>query len=505
MISLRKVHGSGLQYGLFFVALSVGKIAAAQPDADNATASASASADASASIGSTASAEGAADATPAAKAPAAAAAPSQTQEVAAQTPPAKAEPAQEPTSTVPLVVEILPSSGYFSDRNRGLVGGSLWLTMHGLQFPYMAPPTSKSEVRIAISGSVWNDISYARLSPGDKALKKYDRWLDQTRGVFRVTPAYTTKEGYFVQGQTELVANGTQFLDNTTKNMGGVDDVFVRAGKWDLFDVTVGRFQGWEVYHYGMGLDLNTLERNGAAHPDQTQGIPQIYGLSNYWDRPDGGAANYAVHVYPTDFLRFEVLGQIGSTPDGSNMRGVRPVGILDLGYVKVKAGWEYGVTNPQKAGSQAHTRSNGVGGAIQFVLDPYIEGGINGAIGYYDFWEGTGLPNTQKSTTTTSIGGFLNGRIVGPLMLGVGANNTHWENLRPNNSPLSPELHGKPNYKNHVQTFGAVQYSFWDKLFLKFVASYSSFHFEDVIEVPHTGTFTNKEYGARFRVMYLF
>jgi len=417
-------------------------------------------------------------------------------------PPTDTAPTAAPS--VPLTVEILPASGYFPDRNRGLVGGSLWLTMHGLQFPYMAPPTSKSEVRIAISGSMWSDISYAQLLPGDPKLKRYDRWLNQTRGVLRVTPAYTTKEGYFVQAQTELVANGNQYLDtSTSNNMGGVDDVWARAGKWDTFDITVGRFQGWEVYHYGMGLDLNTLERLGAQHPDQTTAPPQIYGASFYWDRPDGGAGNYAAHFYPTDYLRFELLGQIG-TSGSSNMRGVRPTAILDLGYVKVKGAWEYGITKNQKDGAQDHTRQNGFGGSVQFVLDPYIEGGINAAIGYVDYWNGTGQPDTSKSTTTSSIGGFLNGRVVGPLMLGVGVNQTHWENLLPNGSPLTPQDNGKTNYKNHLQTFAAIQYSFWDKLFLKFVGSYSQFHFEDVVEVPRH-SFTNKEYGGRLRVMYLF
>jgi hypothetical protein len=511
MKSLRKVHGSGLGYSLLLVALSVGKVAAAQPDADGTAASAPGSADTSASgsasAGQATGTDGTAEAAPAAKAETAKAAPSKTQGVAAETaPPQPMEPAPEPAASAPLVLEILPSSGYFPNRNRGLVGGSLWLTMHGLQFPYMAPPTSKSQVRIAISGSMWNDISFARLTPSNRSLKAIDRWLNQTRGVFRVTPSYTTKEGYFVQAQTELVANGNQFLDNSTggSNMGAVDDAFVRAGKWDMFDITVGRFQGWEVYHYGMGLDLNTLERDGAKHPNQTEPIPQIYGVNNYWDRPDGGAGNYAAHFYPTDYLRFELLGQIG-TSNNSNIRAVRPVAILDLGYLKAKAGWEYGTLTLQSEGTPSHIRQNGFGGSLQIVLDPYIEGGVNGAIGYVDNWNGTGQPDTTKSTTTTSVGAFLNGRVVGPLMLGVGANNTHWENLVPNASPLSPELHGKPNYKNHLQTFGAIQYSIWDKLFMKFVASYSTYHFEDVIEVPHTGTFTNKEYGGRLRVMYLF
>lgn len=507
MKSLSKVHGSGLGYSLLLVALSVGKWAAAQTETENTATSAGGSADASASVSastSASSAEVTAEAAPA-KAEAAGSPSKQVQGAAAETvPPQVTEPAPETPSAVPLTVEILPSSGYFPGRNRGIVGGSLWLTMHGLQFPYMAPSTSRSEVRIALSGSVWNDISYARLNTNDPKYKSYDRWLNQTRAVLRATPTYTLKDGYFVQGQVEMVANGNQNLDTSSgSNMGGVDDVWARAGKWDMFDITVGRFQGWEVYHYGMGLDLNTLERRGADIPDQSIRGPQIYGANFYWDRPDGGAGNYAAHFYPTDFLRFELLGQIG-TSGGSNMRGVRPVAILDLGYVKVKGAWEYGITENQKEGQKDHTRQNGFGGSVQFVLDPYIEGGINGAIGYVDFWNATGQPDTSKSTTTSSFGGFLNGRLVGPLILGLGANTTHWENLLPNANSQTPEKNGKVNYKDHLQTFAALQYSFWDKLFLKFVGSYSKYHFEDLVEVP-PHPFTNKEYGARFRVMYLF
>jgi len=504
MKSLRKVHGAGLGYSLLLVALSVGKVAVAQTDTGSKAAPASGSTETSTPAAQATDAEATTESAPA-KAEETKAEPSKPREAKTEPmplPPTDAAPAAAPS--VPFTVEILPASGYFPDRNRGLVGGSLWLTMHGLQFPYMAPPTSKSEVRIAISGSIWNDVSYARLTSGDPKIKGLNRWLNQTRAVLRSTPTYTLKDGYFVQGQVELVANGNQFIDNTTNNIGGVDDVFVRAGKWDAFDVTIGRFQGWEVYHYGMGLDLNTLERKGAQLPLESVGTPQIYGVSNYWDRPDGGAGNYAAHFYPTDFLRFELLGQIG-TASGSNMRGLRPVAILDLGYLKVKAGWEYGVTKNQTDKQYDRSRQNGFGGSIQFVLDPYIEGGINGAIGYSDYWNGAGAPDTVRSSTTASYGGFLNGRVFGPLMLGLGANQTHWENLQPNENPVTPQLNGKTNYENHLQTFAVVQYSFWDKLFLKFVASYSKFHFEDVIDVGATGNITNKEYGGRLRMMYLF
>lgn len=505
MTSLRKFRGSGLGYSLLLVALSVGKVAVAQSSTTGDKGPSPSSSDTSAapSEADKATAPVTSAAAPAATAPAVAKAP------AAATTPMPAEPTDKAPAAapaVPIAVENLPASGYFPNRNRGLVGGSLWLTMHGLQFPYMAPPTSKNEVRVAISGSVWDDTSYAKFTSNSPSYKTVDRWLNQGRAVLRVTPAYTTKDGWFVQGQTELVAFGNQFVgaNGTANNIGNVDDLFVRAGLWDKFDVTVGRFQGWEVYHYGMGLDLNTFERLGAQNPSALINPPKIYGLDFYWDRPDGGAGNYAAHYYATDYLRFELLGQIGAA-GGSNMRGVRPVAILDLGYLKVKAGWEYGVTKDQTEGPQDHSRQNGFGGAVQFIIDPYIEGGINGAIGYIDTWDSDGSANTSKSSTTSTYGGFLNGRVYGPLMLGIGANQTHFNNLTANESPLSPQLHGQTDWESHFQSFAAVQYSFWNKLFLKFVGSYSQFHYEDIIEVPARGTFTNKEYGGRLRMMYLF
>jgi hypothetical protein len=411
-----------------------------------------------------------------------------------------AEPEPTAVGGVPLTVEILPGSGYPEPRTRGIVGGSMWLTMHGLQFPYMAPETSRNGVRLAISGSIWDDTSYARLKSGRTDLQKHmTRWFNQGRAVVRFTPSYVTREGWFAMGQVETVANIEQTA--ISNNLGTADDVFVRAGKWNLFDVTVGRYQGWEIYHYGMGLDLNTLERNGATLPNLAANT-QIYGVSTYWDRPAFGVGNYAVHFYPTDYLRFEVLGQIGT--QGSNVQATRPVAILDLGYLKVKAGWEYGVSSSQLDGNKGHSRTNGFGGAVQFVWNPYLEGGINGAIGYYDYWIDTGLPKPEDSTTTQSFGGFLNGRVYGPLLVGLGANQTRWNNQLPNGNPQSPQLNGDTDWSTHFQGFGAVQYSFWDKLFFKFVANYARFHYEDIVQVP-SHSYTNREWGGRLRMMYLF
>jgi len=501
MTSRLNISGPGLGLCLMVFTVGLSKVAAAQPGDAAGANTAGGSGDTTAPASNTAEPQAA---TPAPETRPAPSATQATKEPAVAKVPVEHEEA-EPTPAgggVPLAVEILPGSGYPEPKVRGLVGGSLWLTMPGYQFPYMAPETSKNQVRIAISGNAWVDTSYARINSGTPdTVSSQKRWVNQGRAVVRFTPAYTTREGWFVQGQVETVANGDQVLPNSNI-VGGVDDLFVRAGKWNAFDVTVGRYQGWEVYHYGMGLDLNTFERRGAELPNLSP--PQIYGVNYFWDRPNGGAGNYAAHFYPTDYLRFELLGQVGATSSGGNVRATRPVAILDLGYIKLKAGWEYGVAVGQKDVDKAHSRQNGFGGAIQVVIDPYIEGGVNAAIGYLDSWNAFGLPDTKGSSTTRTFGGFLNGRIFGSLMVGLGANQTHWNNLLPNGNAQTPNLHGDTDWATHFQSFAAIQYGLWDKLFFKFVANYARFHYEDIVQNP-PHSYTNSEWGGRLRMMYLF
>lgn len=401
-----------------------------------------------------------------------------------------------------ITVRMLGPYSMPENRVRGITGGSLWLTTQGLQWPYQPKQPGGPSVALGISGSVWVDTAYARIESGspesDPSLK---RWTNQGRGVLRATPAYSTNDDWFVQGQLEYVANGDQILASGN-NVGAIDDLFVRVGKWGQFDITVGRFQGWEVYHYGMGLDLNTLERRGAEGRNAPKKPPQIYGLDYFWDRANYGAGKYAIHYYPTDYLRFEVLGQIGTTSGGSNQFGLRPVGILDLGLVKVKAGFELGSAAPQQDGADDKSDRNGAGGSVQLVLDPHLEAGVNGAVGYVDSTNVNGQLDEAGSTTTTSLGGFANGR-VGPVILGAGVNYTTFHTLAKNGTAGSPNF-GRHDEHSHLQAFFAVQYGVWDRLFVKFVAARAVYDFEDFIQdPPHPLTY--KLWGGRLRVMYLF
>jgi hypothetical protein len=418
-------------------------------------------------------------------------------------------PAKSVTTNAPadnktplLSVEIAPASAYPEPFVRGITGASLWLTSQGWQWPYLPGIEGGPALRLAFSGSVWVDTAYARIISGtpdtDKSQK---RWTNQGRGVLRATPTYSTEEGWFGQAQIEFVANGDQFVPSSG-NIGAVDDLYVRAGKWGVFDITAGRFQGWELYHYGMGLDLNTLERRGAEGRNNPVKPPQIYGLDFFWDRPNGGAGDYAAHVYFGKRVRLEVLGQIG-TATGSNLTAIRPVGIVDLGFLKLKAGFEWGKAVPQQDGGLDETTKNGFGGAVQFVANPYIEGGVNGAVGFVDSVNFQGLRDGPGSTTTRSIGGFLNGRVYGPLILGLGLNFTHQDNLEKNGTQGSPNF-GKSDVYDHFQGFFAIQYAVWDRLFFKFVGSYANFHFEDNLQDP-PHSFSNQMWGGRLRVLYLF
>jgi hypothetical protein len=192
-------------------------------------------------------------------------------------------------------IERVPGSGYPEPRTRGIKGGSLWMTMHGLQWPYLPARNGKPALRLGISGSIWSDGSYARITSGNRGASgqpdppHQKRWANQSRAVLRASPTYSTESGWFAQGQAELVALGDQQFNTGTGLMGFTDDLWVRIGKWNLIDITAGRFQGWEIAnHYGMGLDLNTLEREGANIQTASKHPATAYGLSYFWARADG-------------------------------------------------------------------------------------------------------------------------------------------------------------------------------------------------------------------------
>jgi hypothetical protein len=409
----------------------------------------------------------------------------------------------EREKTVSLIgLELLPGSAYPDTPTRGLKYGSLWLTFHGMQWPYQPLIEGGPGMRVGISGSIWNDLSYARVIPGkelQKNIGRQSRWVTETRGVLRVTPTYNWKEGWFAQAQGEFVLHGDMTVP-TPASLGSTDDLWVRAGKWNLFDIQVGRFQGWEIAnHFGMGLDQNTLERAGAVVTGASvKQPPSTYGLSYFWDRQDILLGGYAAHVYPTKFLRGEFLSHIGEGVGIGAPRqvDVRPSAIFDIGYVKLKAGWEYGKTKPMDDKQQQRYERNGYGFAAQFVLAPWVEAGGSYARGVEEKLTDKSVPDLNGSGSTATYGGFLNASPGWePLVLGMGIFETHQEDMR-----WDPKKQGVGT-NDQTQWFGAVQYTLWSQLYIKFVFS----HANNRVNNSGSGHYSNNQTGGRLRVMLLF
>jgi hypothetical protein len=410
--------------------------------------------------------------------------PSQPESAATPAPPPAAVPKpQLPASDSRGIIEILPPSAYPNRPVRGIRGGSLELTFHGLQWPYY-PRTG-----IGVSGYAWIDTGYERVKRGNPSEQSIKYILQQGRVLLRFTPTFSIGS-WFAQAQAELVANKDQ--SSRQPDIADADDVWIRAGKWNVFDVQLGRFEAWEIYHFGMGLDLNTLERQGAT--DDVYSVPAIYGVTYAFYRPPG-VGQAAVHLYPTDYFRIELAGQVGNE-FGSNTLAGRPVGVLDFGWLKIKAGGEYKVLRDQKDGAQGKTIERGVGGSIQFVYDPYVEAGFNGGYALVDRTAPDGAMDEKGSYTTYSLGGFANARIVDELIIGIGANLTKLHDLH------YDEAVGDNGRFSHTQAFVAIQYTLWGALSLKTVVAYALGDFKPTFGEPN---FSNTMLSGRLRVQYLF
>ena len=323
-------------------------------------------------------------------------------EAAASASPPPAAPASEGGGPGP--VERLPPSAYPEEYTRGLYGGSLWMTFHGAQWPYYA------RTGIGISGYGWIDESYQRLKIGEPSstFSHSQDFLQQGRILLRVTPTYSDGD-FFVQAQAEIVANKDQSQTQPQPGIVDADDVWVRIGKWRQWDLMLGRFEAFEIYHRGMGLDVNTQERLGAF--DANSSPPDIYGATFLFDRP-GRAGNVAFHLYPRKYLRFELLGQYGGLGQYNEVGG-RPAVIYDIGWLKLKAAAEYQWLTAKPDRDQGEQRNWGFAASAQLVFAPFVEGGVNYGFADMTFFDQNGNRDSTKTAITSSIGVFANARVV--------------------------------------------------------------------------------------------
>jgi hypothetical protein len=354
---------------------------------------------------------------------------------------------------------------------------------------------------IGLSGWGWLDTGYEKFSPwGQNSNQDQSRiayWKQQGRMLLRVTPTYSF-EDWFIQGQVELVGSEDQTIARSGVGGADTDDLYLRLGQWKKWDFQVGRFEGWEVFHLGMGLDYLTFERQGAVGAGDPYSIA-YYGLTDNQFRPQGAAGSMAVHYYPLPFLRFEALGMVGSLSGPAV--GTRPVAILDLGWLKLKAGVEWQRITGQQADDQSNKTSKGVGGAIQFVFEPHVEFGFNAAQGNVVSIDNVNRRSPTGTFTRTSYGAFANvsnGSVRYPLLFGVGGlftRNVDYNNL------------ADPNVVDNYwlwQSFAAVQYVIFNQLYVKLVGGYSRGHWLNAAKAPPDLS-DDEMYSIRLRFSFYF
>jgi hypothetical protein len=443
--------------------------------------------------------------------------------------PTTSAPAPPLYGEAPVLIEQMPPSAYPEPKPRGIPGGSLWLTFHGLQWPYY-PKTG-----VGVGGYVWIDTGYEEITR-DQSRAGTIYWLQQGRAVLRLTPTYTAGS-FFIQGQAELVANKDQRA--TQPNVADTDDLWVRTGSWNAWDLQLGRYEPWELYHLGMGLDLNTIERRGAEDPTLPV-PPDFYGLYGYL-RPSG-YGNAALHLYGgaltprLDFVRVELLGHFGY--ENLNLLGGRPTVVLDFGWLKLKWGGVARIQRPRDAkitpeGEEVRYEKwfeRGTGGAIQAVFAPHVEMGVSGTIGLADHWDpNTGGFDVKGSHTIWSAGGFANFRLpvalLEYLIVGRGESGGQHTSLRPlvrvlgdmivgggfhftdkvdlqRVDPMLPD-EGNVGHQTNLQTFVALQYRARERMYIKLVGAYSRARWENLDKT--TNKFENEMWSARLRFLYLF
>jgi hypothetical protein len=412
------------------------------------------------------------------------------------------EPAVEAASTegdatgavlvVPSVaLEVLPAAAYPNDPVPGIPGGSLGFSINHLQWPYMPKYPGQPDLRLGFSGGGWVDSSFRQIRAGAQNEDDQTEYRMQGRLTLRVTPVYNLANDWFLQSNVEYIANTEQ--DNGATDYVDVDEAWIRVGKWKAFDVTVGRTQGFEIYHFGMGLDLNTYERLGAQSFSKSPAQP--YGVTDIWDR---GVRNGAIafHWYMPQWLRLEFLTRFGLSGQGSDV-GIRPAGVIDFGWVKFKAGYERRLRAAIFNDSEARTETQGLGAVLQFVLAPWVELGGGAGHRVEDAFEQDGAVRPGGSHTTYTYGGFVNARpYFEDWLVGLGYHHTEFENF-------NFDAFGYPENSTHKQMFGAVQYLLWDKLYIKYVLSYSNGHIEERNDTTLDDTgFTNESLSHRVRLM---
>ncbi len=227
--------------------------------------------------------------------------------------------------------------------------------------------TDEPTFQIGWSGNIWNDLSFTHIDVDpSRAEADQNRWNNQARATLRMTPTLNIDNGWFVQGNAEVVVQGDMIASNAS---GGVlattDDLWIRVGKV-ASSTQLGRFQvlgDCQSLRHGARLGHPRAPRRlGARYVD-----PQAHRMATDWTTSGIGrticsAAMLSTFTW-TKWLRGELLGHIGAgngAVPSPNQFDLRPSAIVDIGWLKLKAGYEFGRATPQDVTTLGEDQKNG-------------------------------------------------------------------------------------------------------------------------------------------------
>jgi len=330
---------------------------------------------------------------------------------------------------------------------------------------------------LQLGGYFWVDSGYMNRTNAQTG--QYDQVALYMQGRFVLGATYAQQLGdYFALARAQLMGLVNEFAKSQYEPH--ALDVYVKAGHRQWWDVQVGRFLAWEVYHRGQGIELFTAEEAGAF------GGPTLYWLDltrGYMNE----AGQLAVHFYPLDWLRFEVAGVYGQQNNQNNVGG-RPVFVLDWKGLEVRGGYEYLLQYPQTSADKVQVTQQGYAAKVQYAF-PVVTVGADVAEVWVDAIDIQGLKDTDRSRRKLSAGGFVDIDFW-HNSIGLGWHHTDQVNVR-------------GEHDTHDQAF--VSYLFRlpiDGLSVKAVYGFALAHVQSV----DTGTsWNNTMQSARVRVTYEF
>ncbi|MCA9517843.1 MAG: hypothetical protein KC635_23045 [Myxococcales bacterium] len=332
-------------------------------------------------------------------------------------------------------------------------------------------------VPLSFSGNFWTDVGFMKRL--NERQGQYDQDATYMQGRFVLAAEHTSGLGdtYYATARVELLG----FVNEFTKSQfeAHVQDAYVIAGS-RLWDVQVGRFLAWEVYHRGQGIELYTAEEAGA-----------LEGPSLYWLQVTRGhrneAGQLAFHLFPTDWLAFELAGVYGQESNQNNL-GVRPVVALDFGRLDVKLGYEYLAQLPQTDADKVEVKTQGFAAMVSYAF-PHLTLGADVGHASVDYTDIQGLTDGEKTFDKTSVGGFADIDFA-DSSIGLGYHFTMQENEQ-----------GEQN--THHQAFVTfLQHLPIPGLSVKLVYGFATAHIQD-IDVG--SEWDNTMHSVRLRVAYDF